>query len=185
MTSLNREWLRMLFVLSILTVSPCRAQTDSQTKAQPAQKESAPSETDVQTENLQAYISLLRQNVRQQKAEIMGSMMLLSASDASKFWPIYEQYDVELTKLNDQRVENIKEYARNYDQMTDQKADELVQNALTYQKQRAELLANTYGKLKQALGSVTAARFAQIENQLLLLIDLQITSSLPIGGQSP
>jgi hypothetical protein len=39
--------------------------------------------------------------------------------------------------------------------------------------------------VKQALGAVTAARFAQIENQLLLLIDLQIADSLPIVGQSP
>jgi len=33
------------------------------------------------------------------------------------------------------------------------------------------------------LGGVTAARFAQIEHQLLLIIDLQIDSSLPIAGQ--
>jgi len=43
--------------------------------------------------------------VRQQKAEIMGAVMVLSADDAAKFWPIYSEYDVELTKLNDQRVE--------------------------------------------------------------------------------
>ena len=55
----------------------------------------------------------------------MGSMMLLSAQDAAKFWPIYDNYDTQLTKLNDQRVENIKEYAQNYDDMTDAKADEL------------------------------------------------------------
>jgi hypothetical protein len=183
MTSFKRGWLPRLFVLSILTVSPAWAQSDSQTKAQPTQKESAPP-TDVQTRNVQAYIDLLRRDVRQEKAEIMGSMMLLSAGDASKFWPIYEQYDLELTKLNDQRIENIKEYARSYDQLTDQKADELVQNAMTYQRQRAELLADTYGKVKQALGAVTAARFAQIENQLLMLIDLQITSSLPLAGQN-
>jgi len=34
------------------------------------------------------------------------------------------------------------------------------------------------------LGGVTAARFIQIEDQLLLIIDLQIDSSLPIVGQS-
>jgi hypothetical protein len=33
------------------------------------------------------------------------------------------------------------------------------------------------------LGAVTAARFAQIEEQLLLIIDLQIASSLPIVGE--
>ena len=68
--------------------------------------------------------------------------------------------------------------------MTDEKADELIQKSLGYQKQRGELLASTYEKVKQACGGVTAARFAQIEHQLLLIIDLQIASSLPIVGES-
>lgn len=67
--------------------------------------------------------------------------------------------------------------------MTDEKADELIQKSLAYQKQRAELLAQTYDKLKQTLGAITAARFAQVEHQLLLIIDLQIASSPPIVGQ--
>jgi hypothetical protein len=85
--------------------------------------------------------------------------------------------------VNDLRVANIKEYAENYSQMTDEKADELIQNAVSYRKQRAELLAKYYGRMKEALGAVTAARFAQIEDQLLLIIDLQIASSLPIVGE--
>jgi hypothetical protein len=189
MRFLNRVWLALLLILPIFSAPRGWAQTNgqanTQTKTQSTPHKAAPSfATDAQRKNMQEYINLLRQNVRQQKAEIMGSMMLLSASDAAKFWPIYEQYDSELTKLNDQRVENIKEYARAYDQMTDEKADELIQKALTYQKQRTELFANTYDKVKQAIGAVTAARFAQIESQLLLLIDLQIQSSLPIVGQS-
>ena len=155
-----------------------------QTKT-PASDKKAPvsAEADAHEKNLQSYIDLLRRDVRQQMAEIMGSVMLLSAADATKFWPIYTEYDAELTKLNDQRVENIKEYARYYDQMTDEKADELIQKSLGYQKQRAELLAKSYERVKEALGAVTAARFAQVERQLLLIIDLQINSSLPIVGQ--
>ena len=71
-----------------------------------------------------------------------------------------------------------------YDNMTDEKADELIQKALSYRKQRSELLAKCYEQVKQALGGITAARFAQVEDQLLLIIDLQIDSSLPIVGQS-
>jgi hypothetical protein len=89
-----------------------------------------------------------------------------------------------LTKLNDLRAANIHEYARAYDQMTDEKANELIQNALTYRKQRAELVAKYYGRVKQALGATTAARFFQIEDQLLSIVDLQIDSSLPIVGKS-
>lgn len=168
------------FLISAMVAAPPgRAQSKSE---QVESKTSAPPPTDEQ-KNVQAYIDLLRRDVRQEKAEIMGAVMILSAQDATKFWPIYSDYDVQLTKLNDQRVENIKEYARTYDQMTDEKADELVQKSLAYQKQRAELLAQTYDKVKQALGAVTAARFAQVEHQLLLIIDLQIASSLPIVEQ--
>jgi hypothetical protein len=179
MRFLNRVWLGMLFILPLLAVSTCRAQTESET----TEKGTAASpEADAQKKNLQVYLELLRKDVRQQKAEIMGAILVLSADDAAKFWPIYSEYDVELTRLNTQRIENIKEYARAYNQMTDEKADELVQKSLAFQKQRAELLAKTYDRVKQAVGAITAARFAQIEHQLLLIIDLQIASSLPVVG---
>jgi hypothetical protein len=149
------------------------------TKSQPPQS----SASATQKKNIQAYIDLMRSNVRDQKAEIMGSVMELNAQDSAKFWPIYSEYDSELSKVNDLRVANIKEYAANYSQMTDDKADELIQNAMSFRKQRAELLAKYYGRVKEALGAVTAARFAQIEDQLLLIIDLQIEASLPIVGE--
>ena len=168
----------MFFVLVLqlaIVARPLCAQSNSSQAAAPT--------ADPKDQNLEAYITLMRNDVRQQKAEIMGAVMVLSTNDAAKFWPIYSEYDAQLTKLNNQRVENIKDYARNYDQMTDAKADELIQKALAYQKERGDLLAKTYERVKQALGGVTAARFAQVENQLLLIIDLQITSSLPIVAQ--
>jgi len=143
----------------------------------------SPAMSDTQKKNVQEYVELLRSDVRQQKAEIMGAVLALNIEDSAKFWPIYNEYDGELTKLNNQRVANIKEYAANYDNMTDAKADELVQNAFEYRKQRAELVAKYYGRVKDALGGVQAARFLQVEEQLLEIIDLQIASSLPLVGQ--
>ena len=180
MKLLIQKFLGTLFILVLIVAAPPGW---AQTKTQASEsKAAATPESDTQ-KNIQAYIALMRRDVRQEKAEIMGSVMVLSAQDAAKFWPIYSEYDTQLTKLNDQRIENIKEYARAYDQMTDQEADELIQKSLAYQKERAALLAQTYDKVKQALGAVTAARFAMVEHQLLLLIDLQIASSLPVVGQ--
>ena len=180
MIFVNRLLLAILIAQCVILSSPARGQTETQ---KPESKAAASDKSDAQKINMQAYIDLLRKDVRQEKAEIMGSVMVLSAADATKFWPIYSEYDAELTKLNDQRVENIKEYARVYNEMTDEKADDLIQKSLTYQRQRAELLAKTYDRIKQAIGAITAARFAQVENQLLLIIDLQIASSLPVVGQ--
>ena len=178
-----RPMIRLFFLAglsaqTLLMLHPAWAQE----KVQTGQAATSSTE-DAKEKNLDVYINLLRSDVRQQKAEIMGAVMLLSADDAAKFWPIYSEYDAELTKLNDHRVANIKEYADNYDEMTDAKADELIQKSLAYQKERSELLAKTYESVKQSLGAITAARFVQVEHQLLLIIDLQIISRLPVVGK--
>src|ERR1700756_346827 len=175
----NRGLLAVAFSLPMLAASGW-----AQTKTPTTDPKTVASRADnTQERNVQAYIDLLRTDVRQQKAEIMGAVMALTAEDAAKFWPIYSEYDAELTKLNNQRVENIKEYARNYTQLTDEKADELIQKSLAYQRQRSELFAKTYDRVKEAVGAITAARFPQVEHQLLLIIYLKITSSLPVVGQ--
>lgn len=132
--------------------------------------------------NTQEYIALLRENVSAEKAKLVGTVMQFDAEDAAKFWPIYRDYDAELNKLNDLRVANIKEYARTYTEMTDAKADELIKDAMIFQKQRDELLGKYYERVKQELGAITAARFLMVEHQLLLIIDLKIVSSLPVVG---
>ena len=177
MKGLKRALSAALIILALLAAPASNAQGKAQESGQ------ASTVKDAKTTNTNAYIALLRRDVRQEKAEIMGAMMVLNAQDSAKFWPIYSEYDEKLTKLNDMRLANMKEYVNKYNEITDEEADRLVQKAVEYQKQRAELLAETYDKVKQTLGGVTAARFAQVENQLLLLIDLQIDSSLPIVGQ--
>ena len=173
-------WILALATLALVPAARAQASTHP---TQTAMEADALSKSDAQ-KNIQEYIELMRSDVRQQKAETLALVMQLSATDAAKFWPIYAEYDAELKKLNDLRVANIQEYARAYDQMTNQKADELIQKALAYRKQRPELVAKYYERVKQALGATTAARFFQIEDQLLSIIDLQIDSSLPIVGKS-
>jgi len=172
-----------ILVLAILVFVPAMRAQDGKQPKQTAEQSGTSPNSDTE-KNTQAYIELLRSDVRQQKAEVLGAVMQLSAADAAKFWPIYTEYEAELTRLNDLRVANIQEYARTYDQMTDEKADELIQKALAYRKQRPELLAKYYERFKRALGATTAARFIQVEDQLLSIIDLQIDSSLPIVGKS-
>lgn len=171
-----------ILILALLAFVPAVRAQDNRQATQTGDQAGASSTSDAQ--NIRAYVELLRSDVRQQKTEMVGAVMQLNAADAAKFWPIYSQYDAELSKLNDLRVANIQEYATTYDQMTDEKADELIRKALSYRKQRSELLATYYEQVKQALGGITAARFIQVEDQLLLIIDLQIDSSLPVIGQS-
>jgi hypothetical protein len=130
--------------------------------------------------NLLAYAELLRSDVRTQKVAIITQMMGFTESEDAAFWPVYREYDVELSKLGDERVRLIEEYASHYEQMTDAAADKIALKALEIEGRRHELKAKYYDRMKKVLPAKTAARFLQVENQLLMLIDLQIASSLPV-----
>ena len=130
--------------------------------------------------NLRAYVELLRSDVRGQKVAILTEMMEFTEQEDAKFWPIYREYDVELSKINDDRITLIQEYAKNYEEMTDTVADRLARGALDLEGRRNALKLKYYDRLKSALSAKTAARFLQVENQLLMILDLQISAALPV-----
>jgi hypothetical protein len=130
--------------------------------------------------NLAAYAELLRSDVRAQKAAIITEVMLFTDAEDAKFWPVYREYEAELSKLNDDRLALIREYASNYETLSDQRADRVARRALDLETKRTALLAKYYDRFASVLSARTAARFLQVEHQLLLLLDLQIAASLPI-----
>ncbi len=138
--------------------------------------------TDKQTQslNLTAYAELLRSDVRTQKVAILTEVMGFTEAEDAAFWPIYREYDNEMAKLGDERVALIAEYARNYEQITDEVADKLAAKAIDLEGRRRAATAACYDRVKKALSPKTALRFLQVEHQLQLLIDLQISASLPV-----
>jgi hypothetical protein len=139
------------------------------------------SERDTKALNLAAYAELLRSDLRTQKVAILTEVMGFTEAEDTAFWPIYREYDAEMSKLGDERVALIAEYADNYSKMTDAVADKLATKAIELEGKRQAVKAKCYERVKAALSPLTAMRFLQVEHQLQLLIDLQIAASLPIA----
>jgi Skp family chaperone for outer membrane proteins len=172
--------MKWTLALALALASFCAATASAQQPA-PAPLSSDPTPSSSSQEaNIQAYVELLRSDVRARKTEILTELMNLNDTQSAKFWPIYREYDVQLQKINDQRLAGILDYAKNFQSMTDEKADQLAKLALALENQRNELKKTYYEKLRDQLGGVVAARFLQVENQMLMVIDLQISSSLPV-----
>ena len=168
-------------MLSIVASAQTAAAQAAKPPAKPAVKPAAvPAAPDAREVNLRAYVELLRADVRGQKVAILTEMMDFTEQEDAKFWPIYREYDVELSKINDDRVTLIQEYARNYEKMTDAVADRIASGALGLEGRRHALKLKYYERLKSALSPKLAARFLQVENQLLMIIDLQISAALPV-----
>ncbi len=157
-----------------------------QTTVKPASKAAGLGKEDAVSNeemNLRAYIELLRTDFRKTRSQILGEVLALDADQSVKFWPIYKEFEAEYMSLGDQIVALLKGYAEHYDSLTDATADQLANQVLSIEQQRTSLKKKYYGRLKDGLGAVTAARFLQIENQLERISDLQIAAGLPVIRQ--
>ena len=126
------------------------------------------------------YEELLRQDLRAAKTQIVTEAMMMSAEEGDAFWPVYREYDLELAKLWDRRIELIRSYAENFENMDDATADKLMGEALKIRADREKLRANYYKKMKKEVGAILAARFSQIDGVIQNIVDLQIASELPL-----
>jgi len=177
------RWFALIFLLTtaffiLLSAASARSHVFRSFTAQAT--EAASARNDTKKANLEAYTTLLHENVPDEKEQLIALVMFFDEADAAKFWPIYEQYRAELDKLNASEAASINDYVKNNGHLTEQQADQIVHNQTQFQSQRAALLDKYYGKFKAALGPVTAARFVEAENQLLSLTDLQLSSNLPV-----
>jgi hypothetical protein len=85
----------------------------------------AASDRETRTTNLTAYAELLRSDVRAEKVAILTEVMGFTDAEDKAFWPIYREYDAEMSKLGDERVALIDDFASHYSQLTDAMADEI------------------------------------------------------------
>jgi hypothetical protein len=135
---------------------------------------------DAREQNFRAYVTLLRTDIKAERKDVINAIMQFNDSDATKFWPIFQQYDAELTTIGDGRMKLIVDYARNYENLTDEQADALMSKAFELEAQRAILKKKFFDKMKAQLSATQAAKFFLVENQIQHIIDLQISASLPV-----
>lgn len=127
-----------------------------------------------------SYIEVLKSQIKTDKKAIITETMGFTEKESQTFWPIYNEFEHELSKLSDKRIANIKDFAANYDSLSDQKADELIKNSFSFQSDRLNLNEKYYKKFTEALTPTVAAKYMQLENQIQLILDLSIAANLPL-----
>ena len=125
-------------------------------------------------------IALLRADIRSQRKQLIAANLKLTDTEATKFWPIYDQYTSELVKINDEKYALIKLYAENWGTMTDQQASGYITRWLNVDMQVSQLRAKYAPIVGQVLPGKTAATFFQLDRRLQMMIDLQLASQIPL-----
>lgn len=126
------------------------------------------------------HLNLLKIDVRAAKVEAVTSALELTVGEAERFWPVYREYDAELSKLNTERINLLRDFAINYGKMSDDRAREFSRRSFEFMRRRLDLLEKYTRKIDKAISPAVAARFAEIEHQMLMLVDVQLASELPL-----
>ena len=125
-------------------------------------------------------VQLLRSDIRSAKKQIIAENMKLTDAQAEKFWPVYDAYIQETTKLGDATYDLVKEYAQNYGTMTDAQADSLVDKMATLDVQTDTLRQEWIPKFRKVLTGKQTALFFQLDRRINLLLDLQFAANIPL-----
>ena len=132
------------------------------------------------SQGIDADVQLMRKDLRSEKKMIVAETMSLTETEATKFWPVYDQYAADLAKINDTKVSVIEEYAAKYPNLAPDEALGLIKRWGEADSAAIELRAKYLPKFHAALQNVKTARFFQIDRRLGLLLDLQLASQIPV-----
>jgi len=141
---------------------------------------SAPGASASPSASLDQDIKMLREDVQSARKRITAENMNLTAGEATKFWPIYDQYAAEVAKIGDARVALIKDYAANYDAMTDDQANLFIERAAAIDKQFTDARSKYVPLFEKTISAKKTALWYQIDRRLDLLINLQLASNIPV-----
>jgi len=128
-----------------------------------------------------SYIEVLKSEIKTDKKAIIIETMQFTEQQSAAFWPVYNEFEHELEKLSGKRIANIKDFAANYDSLTDKKADELIKTSFSFQNDRLSLNEKYYKKFAEVLTPIVAAKYMQLENKIQLILDLSIAANLPLA----
>ena len=131
----------------------------------------------------QDNMQILRDKIKADKKLVVAANMELTESEAKGFWPVYEEYQKDLTAINQRIGKLIESYAADYraNTLTDEKAQKLIDEMVSIEKADGGLQASFAPKLGKVLPPKKVARYLQIENKIRAALKYELAANIPLA----
>ena len=143
----------------------------------PSANKDAPKDStgsDASQPNADDFIELLRKDVRSQKKQIIAENMDLTDTEAQKFWPVYDQYAGELSKIYDTKIALLNDYADNRSTMTGEQAETYIRKRAEVEQSVMQLRVRYIPAFRKVLSGRETALFYQLDWRLGLAIEVEL-----------
>jgi heme oxygenase len=127
-------------------------------------------------------MEILREKVRADKKLLIAANMDLTDTEATAFWPVYEEYQKQLDQLNDRLKKAIESYAEafNANTLTDETAKKLIDESLAIDAAEVQMRKDFSGKLAEVLPGKKVARYLQLENKVRAMLRYELAEGIPL-----
>lgn len=130
--------------------------------------------------NVETDVALLRRDLRSDKKKLIALNLPLTEIEATKFWPVYDQYAADMAKNNDEFYALIKDYAQKQKTITDAEATSMITKWADLQVKASQTRLRYIPIVEKVIPGRKAALFFQIDRRLYALMDLQTSLQLPL-----
>ena len=125
-------------------------------------------------------LNLLRKDLRSQRKQLVAANLNLTDDEATKFWPVYDQYVLELISINDRKFALIQEYADNWGKLTNEQSLSFVRRWLDADIELAQLRQKYVPIVSKVLDGRKSATFFQLDRRIAMMMELQLSSQMPL-----
>jgi hypothetical protein len=127
-----------------------------------------------------ADLENLRTELRSSKKQLTAATLKLTDAEATKFWPVYDQYAAEVAGVRNSQATLVAEYANTYGKYNDKSATDFITRWLDLDARTTALRSKYVPIVGKVLPGAKAATFFQIDRRISMAIDLKIASELPL-----
>ena len=125
-------------------------------------------------------MQLIREAAKANKKLIVSTNLQLTEGEAKGFWSIYEEYQKALRELNERTGKVIKDYANNYNYLSDEKAKSILEDYITIEEDRIKLQKSYISRFNKVLPAKKVTRYYQIENKLSAIMKYDLARGIPL-----
>jgi len=125
-------------------------------------------------------MELVKQKIRTDKKLFVAENMQLTEAQGKAFWPVYESYQKDMEKLFERSVKLIENFAMNYETMSDDAANKLIEEWFAIDADDLKLRQSYLPKFRKVLPEIKVARYFQIENKIDAINNFALASKIPL-----
>jgi hypothetical protein len=162
---------------------PCAAQSPAAAPA-PSAAAPAPEAPSAAAPAPQSEKQIDLAAARAERKAIVSDNMKFSPEEAKAFWPLYDEYEAAMDKIENRHIREIKDFAKNYDSLTDSDAKHKLDEVMLIAQARLNVQKAYIPKFRAAVSEVEVTRFFQIDNKLRAMVQCEIAQMVPLAKQS-